>query len=244
MRFQWSSMTGDLHPERVEHLQRFLCGKQILDAGCGGGAFVELLARQEFEVTGIDYHEMFLEVARNRPGAQGKYLHGDITSLPFQDKSFDCTYCYDVLEHVDDEKALAELIRVSRSRVIIAVPGTDHGEIGCGMTFRHYQDLTHLRTYDRQTLATLFHTLGQSRFQIFPELAVALQTAAIVHLDHHEVSSPLGALVQRAYHRVLRQLLKLARYKTISSGWLAVIDLAPAEDCGRPQTAPAVVTHP
>ena len=235
--FKWSSVTGDLSGERVQHLERYLCGKEILDAGCGGGAFVEFLSARGFLVTGLDYHEMFLDVARKRPGAVGTYVQGDITALPFPDKSFDCAYCYDVLEHVDDQKALRELLRVTRSRVIIAVPRADDASsFGPSLTFQHYRDLTHLRAYTRQSLETLFHSLGQHQFEIVPELYASVHALASEHLDDTQVTARLPAFARKFYHRVLRRMLRYGRYRSIHTGWAAAIDVEAV-------AAPSAETH-
>lgn len=225
VRFQWASVSGDLNPERVAHLQHYLCGQEILDAGCGGGAFVEFLCHQGLKVTGVDYHEMFLELARKRPGAVGKYVRGDITALPFPDKSFDCTYCFDVLEHVDDQQALKELLRVTRSRIIISVPASDLDNFDKYMTFYHYQDLTHLRTYTSDSLAQLIRLFGQENFVIVPELPVTIQHLAIQQLSNNSSATSLKAVGRNFYHRLLRRLLSYARYPIVNSGWTAVITL-------------------
>lgn len=227
MRFQWSSMTGQLHPERVRHLEGFLCGKKVLDAGCGGGAFVEFLCARGLEVTGLDYHRMFLDVARSRPGATGTYVEGDITALPFPDKSFDCAYCFDVLEHVDDFQALSELIRVSRSRVIIAVPGTDPNYFGGQVTFHHYKDLTHLRTYTQESLAKLFRSFGQHNFEIIPEIPISVHDLAISHILDDPAPTGWRSRLRNLFHRVLRRSLRHARYRSFHSGWAAVLYLEP-----------------
>jgi ubiquinone/menaquinone biosynthesis C-methylase UbiE len=52
-------------------------------------------------------------------------VQGDAHSLPFDEASFDCIVCADVLEHLyDPEKALEEMRRVLRARgiLIISVP--------------------------------------------------------------------------------------------------------------------------
>jgi SAM-dependent methyltransferase len=50
---------------------------------------------------------------------------GDISSLPFADRSFDLICAFDIVEHVDqDRRALAEICRVARpdAAVILSVP--------------------------------------------------------------------------------------------------------------------------
>jgi ubiquinone/menaquinone biosynthesis C-methylase UbiE len=52
-----------------------------------------------------------------------KIIQADITALPFGDKSFDVVICTHALEHIrKPRKALLELIRVTRKRLIIVVP--------------------------------------------------------------------------------------------------------------------------
>ncbi len=48
----------------------------------------------------------------------------DALALPFADGSFDAVFIFDVLEHLDDEKALAELRRVMTkdARLLVTVP--------------------------------------------------------------------------------------------------------------------------
>ncbi len=199
-----------------------------MDAGCGGGAFVEFLAAKGLSVTGLDYHDMFLNVARARSGVKGTYVQGDITALPFPDQHFDCTYCFDVLEHVDDAKALAELVRVTRKRVIIAVPATDSGEmIGGGLTFHHYRDLTHLRTYTVESLQSLVAAVGQQKFEIIPELPVNLHLFVTEILQPAQSSNPLKRLGRKVYNLLMRWLLRYARFPNVRSGYAVVIDLPP-----------------
>ena len=52
-------------------------------------------------------------------------LHGDITALPFADRTFPVVSCIDVLEHLpvaDREKAVGELVRVARRAVLMTFP--------------------------------------------------------------------------------------------------------------------------
>ena len=96
---------------------------RILDAGCGSGRNMVLLARRG-AVTGIELASQSLEVARAR--GLGPVLPGSLDDArPFADASFDLAVALDVLEHVtDDEAALGELARVLApgGRLLVTVP--------------------------------------------------------------------------------------------------------------------------
>jgi ubiquinone/menaquinone biosynthesis C-methylase UbiE len=167
-KFNWSSISGNLLSERVAHLEKYLVGQKILDAGCGGGAYVEFLSQREYEVTGIDKYDEFLQVAREK-GRLGTYIQADILNIPFPDKSFDCTFCFDVLEHVDDQAAIQELARVTKKRIIMAVPQKDEVMENFGLTFRPYQDPTHLRYYTPETIKALAQSVNGSVIEVITE---------------------------------------------------------------------------
>ncbi len=219
-KFNWSSISGNLNPERVSHLEKYLVGKKILDAGCGGGAYVEFLSQKGLEVTGVDKYEQFLQVARQK-GRLGTYVQGDVTNLPFPDKAFDCTYCYDVLEHVDDQVAIKELIRVTSQRLIIAVPQEDEIMNTFNLTFLHYQDKTHLRNYTEASLKKLIIDNGISNLTIFPELFIPTRSLVNEMILKPQTENRW----QKFSSQLLNQLLAKVSYKQINTGLVAVINL-------------------
>jgi SAM-dependent methyltransferase len=96
---------------------------RILDAGCGSGRNMELLARFG-AVTGLEPAERSAATARARDA--GDVVQGSLEGrLPFDDGAFDLVACLDVLEHVeDDQAALRELRRVTvdGGRLLVTVP--------------------------------------------------------------------------------------------------------------------------
>ena len=139
LEFNWSSISNELNPERRKLLDDYLAGKRVLDAGCGGGGYVSYLQKKGLDCIGIDNFKDFVDFANKKTTKDSIFL-GNITSLPFPDKSFDSTYCFDVLEHVDDYVALSELARVTSKRIIITVPKTDSFFKKYGLTFLHCPD--------------------------------------------------------------------------------------------------------
>ena len=142
---------------------------------CGGGADVHHLTGKGYEVTGVDAHGAFLTVANER-GYLGKFIKADLTeTLPFDDKSFDTTYCFDVLEHIDDAFAIRELVRVTRQRLIVGVPQKDDRKEKYLTTYYPYLDLTHLRYYTIDTLRDLLTSAGGCAVEVFPTDRVPIQ---------------------------------------------------------------------
>jgi ubiquinone/menaquinone biosynthesis C-methylase UbiE len=104
-------------------------GDHVLDAGCGLGAPALLVAEETgARVTGITISQYELgraqaKVAATALGHRVKFLHGDYTSLPFADDSFDAVIAVESLLCAPDKKlALSELRRVLREggRITVA----------------------------------------------------------------------------------------------------------------------------
>lgn len=93
-------------------------GLAWLDAGCGNGAFTEVIARDAAPASldGIDLAEAQLDYARARPGAAMARFHkGDAQALPFAEASFDVTVMGLVIAFLPDPaRGLSELVRVTR----------------------------------------------------------------------------------------------------------------------------------
>jgi len=91
-------------------------GKTALEVGSGGGILTEEICKMGFTTTGIDPAEQSIETASNHAKASGlniKYDKGAGEHLPYADNSFDCVFCCDVLEHVQDlPKVISEISRV------------------------------------------------------------------------------------------------------------------------------------
>lgn len=93
------------------------CNKQrVLDAGCGFGQWSIALAKNNYEVVGVDVGSERLMVAEDIAKSNNiknlDFRYAQITDLPFSDKSFDAVFCYGVIFIPDVQKALRELYRV------------------------------------------------------------------------------------------------------------------------------------
>jgi SAM-dependent methyltransferase len=217
--YQWSSISGEIQGPRLEFLVNNLKGSRILDAGCGGGAYTDFLSRRGLNVVGVDKYEFFLDVARGR---LGEYIQSDITAMPFPDKSFDSTYCFDVLEHVDDYAAVKELARVTRHRLLLTVPRDASEVVHLGLTFGQYRDLTHLRYYDEENLQKLLDSIESSIAEISPELPLPGDRIIWDMIDFQKTQK--RSLLGRVYTSVLARILRRTDFRMIYTGLVAVID--------------------
>jgi ubiquinone/menaquinone biosynthesis C-methylase UbiE len=233
-RFNWSSVSGELLIDRVTHLKKFIIGLNILDAGCGGGSYSHFLSEQGFYVTGIDLHENLLKIARDNK-AKGIFIQADILDLPFEDNQFDSSFCFDVLEHIDDVKALQELARVTSKRIILTVPQKDEHMQQFGLTFKTYQDPTHLRYYTQKTLAQLCQILEPEKIKIVCEGYISGHAICEYLIDFDKCRSITSdkktkvntpkRIVKRIYGIFIKKLLGKVFYKQINIGLAAIIDL-------------------
>ena len=104
-------------------------GSIVLDAGCAAGRDCQMLATEEYDVTGIDLSKNLLAVAKR----ENPSLHfdlGDIRALPFTNASFDAIWANAVIHHLTKEdiaKTLKEFCRVLKPGGIIFV-ATKRGE--------------------------------------------------------------------------------------------------------------------
>jgi SAM-dependent methyltransferase len=128
---------------------------RILDAGCGSGRNMELLARFGAP-TGVEPAQQSVEMARAR--GVGPVVQGSLDArLPFGSDSFDLVVCLDVLEHIaDDRAALGELRRVTvaSGRLLVTVPA--HRWL-----WGAHDDLSgHQRRYTRASLLSVAAAAG------------------------------------------------------------------------------------
>lgn len=107
----------------------------LLDAGCGPGIVSAALARQVGRVEGVDLTPAMIALAEQRALAEGlanvRFQVGDMSSLPFEDASFDGAVSRYTVHHLDHPiAALSEMVRVTKPGGTIvtldAVPQASH----------------------------------------------------------------------------------------------------------------------
>lgn len=136
----------------TDHLKNKRNNK-ILDVGCGTGKNIETFTKVG-TVWGIDSSKEAINFCKKR-GLRNITL-GNIEKIPFDKEFFDCVTTLDVLEHVDDSKALKEIYRVlKKSGIAVAtVPAFPK------LWSRWDEVLHHKRRYTQKTLKSVLQKNG------------------------------------------------------------------------------------
>lgn len=119
---------------RAYHLNKLLNAlpprQKILDAGCGMGLNSFLAVRKNHRVVGIDMDTEKIGLANTMSIAKGyqsaSFRKDDLTRLSLKNNSFDTVMCFEVLEHIaQDRKAVSEISRVLKPGgvLLLSVPG-------------------------------------------------------------------------------------------------------------------------
>ena len=107
-------------------------GDRILDVGSGTGALAFALTQAipSVRVTGVDPSIAYVRYAQARtPGDRVRFSVGDAQALQIPDASVDKTLSLLVMNFIPDpEKALREMMRVTRSGGVVAAAVWDYGD--------------------------------------------------------------------------------------------------------------------
>jgi SAM-dependent methyltransferase len=107
--------------KEITYLKKILNKKQnILDAGCGYGRFTIPLAKQGYNIEGIDITPVLIKKAKQSAKKEKLRINfklGDIRRLPYKNDSFDAIICmWSVLIEIknkkDQIKIIKEMLRV------------------------------------------------------------------------------------------------------------------------------------
>jgi SAM-dependent methyltransferase len=99
---------------------------RLLDFGCGGGAFLERMHHQGWEVTGLDVSAAAVACVRSELGVPA--LAGSLPHPELGPASFDVVTMWHSLEHVHDPLGVlraAHRVLAPDGRLVLAVPNID-----------------------------------------------------------------------------------------------------------------------
>jgi ubiquinone/menaquinone biosynthesis C-methylase UbiE len=174
---------------------------RLLDAGCGTGAYSELVLPHVDRIDAIDINPDMLAVGRKKfangaPDACITFHQGSIENLPFEAVQFDAVMFNQVLHHLESAQegdfsghrnALAEAHRVLRSGGVVIVNCTSHEQLRHGYWYLHLIPTALRALHDRcipaAKLEAMLSEIGFAVEGRFVPLDGVLQGAAYVDAE-------------------------------------------------------------
>lgn len=154
--------------ERMGRLRFVVPGRRVLDAGCGDGAMAIHMARRGCRVLGLTNEPEAAAAARaeaRRLGLADKatFIVHDLRSGPPPERGFDAAVCFDVLEHIlDDRSALGNIVAAVKPGGVVGITVPDRAAPPLwGDRVSSLEDGSHVRAgYSREELAGLLSAVG------------------------------------------------------------------------------------
>ena len=130
---RWNQVQLDIANGRKESEETFaektgftpedLCGKLVLDVGCGAGRFLDVASRWGARVVGVDL-SFAVEASHQNVGGRDNVavIQADVFHLPFRPETFDAIFSIGVLHHSrDTREAFLQLPKLLKNRGDLAV---------------------------------------------------------------------------------------------------------------------------
>ena len=96
-----------------EFMERLPANANVLDAGCGAGIPISQMLSERFHVTGVDFSEAQIELAKKHvPNAN--FICQDMTKLDFPENTFDGICSYYAIIHIPTRRSSALLANFHR----------------------------------------------------------------------------------------------------------------------------------
>lgn len=104
-------------------------GCKVIDVGCGGGEYLEILFKMGANITGVDYSDKMLLLAENKlikaKCKNYSLIKADATDIKTKDNEYDIVLAVGLLDYVKNtEGALREIYRIIKPNglAIITIP--------------------------------------------------------------------------------------------------------------------------
>ncbi len=136
-----------------------------VEIGCGDAALTKAVAGQVRQAIGIDVTEML--VGKDAP-PPFRFVRTDGVALDLPAGSADLVYSNQLMEHLHDDDALAQLREIYRilkpgGRYVCSTPNRLTGPHDISVYFGHEPAGFHLREYDHRSLRRMFADAGFRR---------------------------------------------------------------------------------
>ena len=105
----------------IQRILADIVGTEVCDIGCGTGYLLQRIRDGHRGIKRLAGLDLVVDNGGALPGVEVRA--GKIEELPYPDAAFDTVVCTHVVEHIlDYRRAIAELRRIARTRLVIVVP--------------------------------------------------------------------------------------------------------------------------
>ncbi len=135
---------------------------RVLDLGCGEGSTTAFLANslRPADVLGIDRSEAGIQCARGRYRGSNLRFECQDDTAALADRTFDLVTCFEVLEHVEDWRAMTrEMARLTNKHLMVSFPA--------GRMRPFERNVGHLRNFRRGQFERFAASIGLQPVAVF-----------------------------------------------------------------------------
>jgi 2-polyprenyl-3-methyl-5-hydroxy-6-metoxy-1,4-benzoquinol methylase len=153
-------LTFERHLRPLEKIAPPGNGRRLLDVGCHVGVFVEIAARHGWDAWGVEPSHWAAAQAQ-QAGLQ--VVEGTLSTVGFEDASFDVITMWDVIEHVEcPSTEVRQAFRLLKPGGVLAVHTMDMDSLFARLMGRRWPWLMemHIYYFSRRTLAALLEKAG------------------------------------------------------------------------------------
>ncbi len=133
-------------------LRQYSPGGLLFEVGCAYGFFLEL-ARQHWQVGGVDINRISTSFARERLGLD--VMYGNLLDLPIKDETYDVVAMWDTIEHLrNPADYVSKISMILKPGGILALTTGDVGSLVArvrGRQWRLYHPPFHLHYFSRRS---------------------------------------------------------------------------------------------
>ena len=175
-----------------------VCGKRLLDLGCGVGGYSRVLANEGFDVQALDVNPAYVAIARGL-GVDARQYDG--VRIPLADGAVETVFMVEVLEHVPQpERLIAEVARVASKNVVVTVPNNTQ-------RFNEMIAWSHMLDVDHKN----FFTVESLRSLLLAEFS-SVEVRQVAAVDHLLAKDLLSRWPHRFYRLAVRLGLEKAKF--------------------------------
>ena len=158
-----ASYAGEVNSKEIIRLSRKYIKGKVLDVGAGSGALIELVP-----------HSVGIDISPK----DSRIIKASISSLPFDNCSFDVVFACDILEHLSDDtlvKGMQEIRRVLKNNGILIINTPYYEDLNqelvyCPNCKANFHRWGHLQSFNSERIFSMIKlfSFGLVKYELLP----------------------------------------------------------------------------